>query len=258
MNVGLNPNQSDTRKGDLDFIGAVNFTGLENFLAKLANNGGTPNLYLPASAADIALYIVMSGDIAGNPTYVEVPETGENCRLFARGSGNAGDKLILAAVPAMGNISGTSNANPDVITTTAPHGLLVGENITITGVVGDTAVNISGYVLTTPSATTFTISATPGGAAIAGNGAYVSGGAYIANVGDAGKVRSLTGSLAPTAPGKYFRVAIAEENFVDGQYVKARWFPGDERIVSTFAASGVEATDIAALKAILEVQGFVA
>jgi hypothetical protein len=258
MNIALNPNQGDTRRGDLAVVGNVNFTGLENFLAKIGNNGGTPNLYLPASVADIALYIVMSGDIAGNQTGIETPDSGENCRLLARGTGNAGDKLILMDVPKVGVITGTSNATPDVITASAAHGLLVGQNITIQGVLGDLAVNGSFYVLTTPSTTTLTISATPGGAAIAGTGAYTSGGTFTANVGDAGKVRSLTGSLAPVAPGVYFRAAIAEEGFTDGQYVKARWFPGLDRIVSTFTATGTEATDIAALKSILEVQGFVA
>jgi hypothetical protein len=258
MNPVLNPAQSDTRKGDLTLIGNVDFTGLENYLAKIGNNGGVPNLYLPASVSDASLYVVMAGREAGAPTAVQVPDTGENVRLLARGTGNAGDKLILADVPVTGVISATSNASPDVITTTAAHGLQVGDKITITGVTGDTAVNGSFYVNTVPSTTTLTFSATPGGAAIAGNGAYVSGGIYTANAGDAGAVRSFVGSLAPTKPGRYFRAAIAEENFVDGQWVKARWYPGEERIVSTFTASGTEATDIAALKAILEVQGLLA
>ena len=148
MNVALNPRQTGTRHGDLALPGAVNFTGLENRLAKVGNNAGTPSLYLPTSPNDVALYIVMSGDVAGNNTGAQVPDTGDNCKLKARGTGSAGDRLILMDTPRTGNISGTSNANPDVITTSAAHGLIVGDQITITGVVGDTAVNVVGYDLT--------------------------------------------------------------------------------------------------------------
>lgn len=74
----------------------------------------------------------------------------------------------------------------------------------------------------------------------------------------AGMVRSLTGSHAPATGGRYFRIGIAEEDFVDGQLVLARFAPGDARIASAFNATGTEATDIAALKTILEAHGIVA
>jgi hypothetical protein len=48
----------------------------------------------------------------------------------------------------------------------------------------------------------------------------------------AGMVRSLVGNHAPTAPGKYWSFGIAEENFVDGQLVKARFLPRHASITS--------------------------
>jgi hypothetical protein len=84
-----------------------------------------------------------------------------------------------------GTITETSDATPDVITTEAAHGLEVNDKVTIAGVLGDTAVNGTFFVLTTPTAETFTISETQGGAAIAGAGAYTSGGTFTrANVWD--------------------------------------------------------------------------
>lgn len=73
-------------------------------------------------------------------------------------------------------ITGTSNANPDVITSNA-HGLAAGDPVSISGVTGDTAVNGNWYVIN-PTTNTFEISSTPGGAAVAGTGAYVSGGTW--------------------------------------------------------------------------------
>jgi hypothetical protein len=81
--------------------------------------------------------------------------------------------------------TGDALNNSDVITTEAAHGLEVNDKVTIAGVLGDTAVNGTFFVLTTPTAETFTISETQGGAAIAGAGAYTSGGTFTrANVWD--------------------------------------------------------------------------
>lgn len=92
---------------------------------------------------------------------------------------NAANRFLSQATKIVsGTVTGTSNANPDVITTGAAHGLVVGDVLTIAGVKGDTAVNGVVYVLTTPSATTLTVSATQGGAAIAGNAAFSGAGTW--------------------------------------------------------------------------------
>lgn len=65
-------------------------------------------------------------------------------------------------------VTAATNVNPIVVTTSASHGLATGDTVTITGVVGNTAANGT-FVVTSVSATTFSIPAT-------GNGAWISGG----------------------------------------------------------------------------------
>ena len=56
------------------------------------------------------------------------------------------------------SLSGVTQANPGVFTTTAAHNLIVGQLVTITGVVGMTQLNGNTYVVnTTPLSTTFTV-----------------------------------------------------------------------------------------------------
>ena len=66
-------------------------------------------------------------------------------------------------------INGATNANPIVITTSAPHGLSTGASVTISGVGGNT--NANGVrTITVVTSTTFQL------VGIAGNGAYTNGG----------------------------------------------------------------------------------
>lgn len=69
------------------------------------------------------------------------------------------------------NISGATNANPIVVTTSAAHNLNNGTRVTITGVVGNTAANTSAQVANKTD-TTFEMSG------VAGNGSYTSGGTW--------------------------------------------------------------------------------
>lgn len=66
-------------------------------------------------------------------------------------------------------VSGATNASPIVITTTASHGYVSGENVTIASVGGNTAAN-GAWVITKVSATQFSLDGSTG------NGAYTSGG----------------------------------------------------------------------------------
>ena len=95
MNVILNGNQSDTRKGDISLPGAANLTGLECYLAKISNNNGQPNFALPAAVSDYAYYVIASGDVQGNLTAAEQPGLDENCRIAFSGVCNPGDPLSL-------------------------------------------------------------------------------------------------------------------------------------------------------------------
>jgi len=69
-----------------------------------------------------------------------------------------------------GTVTGATNANPIVITSTA-HGLTNGVRVTLTGVGGNTAANTTATV-SAVTANTFTLTG------VAGNGAYTSGGEW--------------------------------------------------------------------------------
>lgn len=111
--------------------------------------------------------------------------------LVASGSGSA-------AFAESGNLSGATNANPIVVTTTANHGVTTGQPVVISGVGGNTAANGS-FVATYVSATTFSVPAT-------GNGAYTSGGAWHST----GLYRvTLSGSvLSSLEAGKTYTVVV--------------------------------------------------
>lgn len=66
------------------------------------------------------------------------------------------------------SVSGATVANPSVITTSAAHGLVTGDVVTISGVGGTTTVNGT-FVVTVLTSTTFSVP-------VAGVGAYTSGG----------------------------------------------------------------------------------
>lgn len=69
-------------------------------------------------------------------------------------------------------ISGATNASPIVITTNANHNFVTGDQVEITGIVGNTAAN-GIRTVTVLSATTFSLNGSTG------NGAYTSGGSVV-------------------------------------------------------------------------------
>jgi hypothetical protein len=70
-----------------------------------------------------------------------------------------------------GVITGATFASPITFTTSAAHGLSVGQVVTISGVGGNTAANGTFAVASVPSNNTFTVTQ-------AGNGNYTSGGVF--------------------------------------------------------------------------------
>lgn len=95
MNVQLNPTQGDTKAGDINVIAKDNLTGLEGYLVKLTSVGDATQAALPNSQRDLALFVIGSGDAAGNNVAIEAPSN-TNFRVKAKGAGNAGDVLVLA------------------------------------------------------------------------------------------------------------------------------------------------------------------
>lgn len=96
MNIALNPNQSDTRKGDITLLGSVDLTGKENYLLKIVNSSGVAKFALPTGTDDYAPFVCASGDIAGNETAAESPGHDENFRAVLKGTCVPGDTLSLA------------------------------------------------------------------------------------------------------------------------------------------------------------------
>ena len=80
-----------------------------------------------------------------------------------------GNLTVLSGTTA--TASDCTNANP-IEVTTGVHGLVTGTIVTITGVTGNTACNVTAVAITVTSTTKFTVP-------VAGNGAYAAGGAVV-------------------------------------------------------------------------------
>ncbi len=119
-------------------------------------------------ANELALTLSITGNKAG----ITSGGVGRgNASLLANMGGNfIAQGSVLANHIANGTITGATNANPIVITTTAAHGLTTGETVTIAGVTGNTNANGT-WVVTVLTSTTFSIPAV-------GNGSYISGGTW--------------------------------------------------------------------------------
>ena len=104
--------------------------------------------------------------------------------------------------PTMLTIAGATNASPIVVTTTAPHRLVTGEQVTISLVQGNTATNGT-FTITVTGPTTFTLNGSTG------NGAWTTGGvvtlpaalslsqALNASIEDVTKIATALGAGAP-------------------------------------------------------------
>lgn len=73
-------------------------------------------------------------------------------------------------------VTGATNATPIVVTTSAAHGLIPGNRLSISGVGGNTAANGTFVVNATGTTTTISLGDSSTGANVAGNGTYTSGG----------------------------------------------------------------------------------
>ena len=96
MNVQLNGDQSDTKEGAITLKANADLTGKENRLVKIINASGVAQFSLPAAVSDLALFVLMSGDVAANDNWGECPFSKENFRAKLHGTCNPGDTLILS------------------------------------------------------------------------------------------------------------------------------------------------------------------
>lgn len=132
-------------------IDVLTVTGTQN--AAITDNGGITGVY-------IRVYAQSSG--AAQSHFGEAINVQRNFRVDITGTeynpGNTYSRGVSAA----------TNTNPIIVTTSAAHDMNTGDTATVSGVLGNTAAN-GIWTITKLSATTFSI-------AIAGNGAYTSGG----------------------------------------------------------------------------------
>jgi hypothetical protein len=117
-----------------------------------------------------------------------------------------------------GAITGATNATPIVVTTTNAHGLADGDQVQVTGVVGNTGANTLAYVKVTGySTTTFGMySNTALSTGIAGTGAYSSGGAVSQAWDISGVANDWTMKLRIETLGAGKKAVIALQDSVDG------------------------------------------
>ena len=88
---------------------------------------------------------------------------------------SVGNPLVLTGSTL--SVLGITQANPGIVTTNLNHGFSTGQVISISGVVGMTAINGVNLTITVLSATTFSV-----GVNTTGYGAYVSGGVVLPNL----------------------------------------------------------------------------
>lgn len=91
-------NQSDTRVGPFRVLAGATLTDMEGRLVKLTHDTGVPEVKLPASNDDLALYLVLDGSADTELVDVQPLEAGRNVRVTLKGTCNPGDVLVLADV----------------------------------------------------------------------------------------------------------------------------------------------------------------
>lgn len=95
MNIALNGGQGNTKQGAIVLPGYSDLTGKENYLWKIVNDSGTTKFDVPSAVTDLALFVGMSGDVAGNDNTGEAPSLNDEARVICTGTGNAGAVLML-------------------------------------------------------------------------------------------------------------------------------------------------------------------
>lgn len=90
--------QTDVREGGFRVLAGETLTGMESRLVVLTHDTGVPEVKLPASNDDYALYALAYG--GADAEYVDVLplEAGKNIRAVLKGTCNPGDVLVLADV----------------------------------------------------------------------------------------------------------------------------------------------------------------
>lgn len=99
--------QSNTNEGlvservageDLSAYGVGAGNGGDVRLVKIANDGGASVVKLPEANDDDCLYLLINGDVSGQPVAIDPLDPTGNQRATLKGTCNPGDRLVLADV----------------------------------------------------------------------------------------------------------------------------------------------------------------
>jgi len=90
--------QSNTRVGDFRVLAGESLVGMAGRLVKLTHDTGVPEVKLPESNDDYALYVVLEGGADAALAAVRPIEAGRTVRVTLKGACNPGDVLVLADV----------------------------------------------------------------------------------------------------------------------------------------------------------------
>jgi len=139
-----------------------------------------------------------SGKLDGTDSSLVQPSNWNSDHVLAIGSPKLfGRTTAIGATTS--SLSGVTQANPGVFTTSAAHNLSVGQLITITGVVGMTQLNGNTYVVnTTPLSTTFTVTFQGSALNTSAYTAYSSGGTVTPTGTGVAEEISIAGALTLT------------------------------------------------------------
>jgi hypothetical protein len=159
-----------------------------------------------------------SGKLDGTDATLVQPSNWNSDHVLAIGSPKLFGRTSTNGSTTPSSLSGITQANPGVFTTTGAHGLTVGQLVTISGVVGMTQVNGNTYVVnTTPLTTTFTVLFQGSNLNTSSYTAYSSGGTVTGaatgvaeEIAVAGSLSLASGTLTGTgaSTGKAIAVAI--------------------------------------------------
>ena len=94
----IDMSQTNTRVGDIRILAGEDLTGKEGFLVNLTHDSGVPEVLLPTSNDDYALYLVTDGAADAENVSLRPIEAGRNIRVKLDGTCNPGDVLVLADV----------------------------------------------------------------------------------------------------------------------------------------------------------------
>lgn len=188
------------RKTILALVAALLIPGIANGQAAAPNNTAAKRLDRPYSFSYFPppATCTTAGQI---PVFLGSPlalgcDAGLTYSVATLGAPVVSAHTLRAAAPATLTITGSTNATPIEITAAA-HGLYTGDNVSISGITGNT--NANGFFkITKTGANTFTLQNYSTGADIAGNGAH--GGTPVAVAGIVQAQRVLVGDGTAAAP----------------------------------------------------------